>query len=262
VRDWTFLSAADLPVYLLALARVSGVLALAPVFGSPLAPRPVKAFLALVLAALFLPLVRGAGVPADAGIGVLALAAAGELAFGLVIGFAAALLFAAVQLAGQILDQELGVQQAALLDPFSDAPVAVVGQFKVFLATVVYLLVDGHHYLLASVAESFQAVPLLAASLGADAALHLSSSLPRDLFRMAAQIAAPALVTVFLVTLALAFMARGVPELNAFGTAFPVRFAAGLLVLALGVGLFVAAFKTQTLRHADSVGRLVGLLGG
>jgi flagellar biosynthesis protein FliR len=79
---------------------------------------------------------------------------------------------------------------------------------------------------------------------------------------MAAQIAAPALVTVFLVTVALAFMARGVPELNPFGTALPVRFAAGLAVLAAGVGIFATAFEAQTLRHSESVRRLVGLLGG
>ena len=256
------LAPADLPVFLLALCRVSGVVALAPVFGTPMAPAPLKAFLSLVLAAVFFPLVRGAGVPADAGFLDLALAGAGELAVGLAIGFAAALLFAAVQLAGQILDQELGVQQAALLDPFSDAPVAVVGQFKVFLATLVYLLLNGHLLLLAAVGESFRAVPLLGASLREGAGLHLSSALPVDLFRMAAQIAAPALVTVFLVTLALAFMARGVPELNPFGTAIPVRFAAGLLVLAVGVGIFVSVFESQALRHHDSVRRLIGLLGG
>jgi flagellar biosynthetic protein FliR len=221
----SLLSAADLPVFLLALCRVSGVVALAPVFGTPMAPMPLKAFLSLALAVVFFPLVRGAGVPAEAGFLDLALAGAGELAVGLALGFAAALLFAAVQLAGQILDQELGIQQAALLDPFSDSPVAVMGQFKVFLATVVYLLLNGHLLLLAALGESFRAVPLLGGALGEGAGLHLSSAMPAELFRAAAQIAAPALVTVFLVTVALAFMSRGVPELNPFGTAFPLRFA-------------------------------------
>ena len=254
----TRLGPADLPLFLLTLCRVSGLMVAAPVFGSPMPPPPVKAFLALTLSALVYPTARSGALPPDASLATLALAGAGELAVGLALGFAAALLFAAVQFAGQILDQELGVGQAGLLDPFSDGTVAVLAQFKVFLATVVYLLIDGHHFLVAAAVDSFRAVPLLSGGPPSAALEGITTGLAADVFRMGLQIAAPPLATVFLVTVAFGFVSRAVPEMSLFGLVFPLRLALGLLVLALTVGVFTTGFEAMHGRHMDAVRRLFG----
>src|SRR5579862_1957102 len=250
------------PAFLLVLCRVSGVVMVAPVFGSASVPAPVKVFLSLVLSVLLAPLVAGPGVAAPAGAAALALAVAGELAVGLAIGFASALLFAGVRLGGHLIDQELGLLQANLLDPELEEQVSVVGQFKVLLATLVWLLIDGHHLLISSVTDSFRAVPLLGARVTEGAALQLSDTLMRDVFRMGVGIAAPALVTLFLITVAMAFMARTAPEMNVFSLSFTLRLAVGLVVVALGVGLFVAGFESRALQHSAAVRVLIGLLGG
>src|SRR5262249_43819388 len=155
----------------------------------------------------------------------LAIAVLQELSVGLLIGFAASLLFAAVQAGGQLLDQELGLVVASVLDPVTNEPVSLLGQFKLLLAALVYLLIDGHHFLIRAVADSFRVVPMGGLRLGRGAAMHLSDTLPRDLFRIAVQIAAPSIVTLFLITIALAFMARTVPEMNLFVLGFPIRLA-------------------------------------
>src|SRR5439155_13973417 len=109
---------------------------------------------------------------------------------------------------------ELGLLSASVFDPITNEQVSIVSQFKLFLAMVIYLLIDGHHLLLRAVAESFRAVPIGWLRVGKGAATHLSDTLLRDLFRMAVQIAAPSIVTMFLITIALAFMARTIPEMN------------------------------------------------
>src|SRR5436190_15275651 len=149
------------PVFLLVLFRVAGVLMVAPVFGSQTVPAAVKVFLSLLLALLFFPFVKGQGAAVPMEPVLLVLAVAWELAVGLLIGFAAALLFAGVQFGGHLIDQELGLQQANLLDPVLNEQISIMGQFKVLLATLVYLLINGHHLLLAAVSDSFRAVPLL-----------------------------------------------------------------------------------------------------
>jgi flagellar biosynthetic protein FliR len=255
------LSGSDLTLFLLAFFRVAGIVMVAPVFGSPLVPPVVRVFLALLLAVLFFPFVGRPGAPPP-GLGGAALAVLGEAGVGLLIGFAASLLFTAVQMGGRLVDREIGLQVADLFDPLTNEPASILGPFKVFLATVVYLLIDGHHLLLAAVSDSFRAVPLLGVRLGEGAVLHVSDTLTRDLFRAAVQIAAPALVTLFLVTVALAFMARTVPEMNVFLLSFSVRVLVGLAVLAAGVGLFVTVFHDMTVRHSAAVRALTGLLGG
>ena len=256
------LTAGDGPVFLLVLFRITGVMMLAPVFGSAMAPAPVKIFLSLVLAMLFFPIVRAPeGVVAFEG-PVLVLSVVWELAVGLLIGFAAAMLFAGVQFGGHLIDQELGLLQANFLDPILNEQISIVGQFKVLLATLVYLLINGHHLLIGAVSDSFRAVPILGLRFSQGAVLHLSDTLMRDLFRMGIEIAAPALVTLFLVTIAMAFMARTAPEMNIFALSFTLRIAVGFLVIAVGVGLFVAGFENRALQQSAAVKALMGMLGG
>jgi len=253
---------ADGPVFLLVFFRITGVLMLAPIFGSGMAPAPVKIFLSLVLAVLFFPLLQAKDAPVGLEGTALVLAVIWELAVGLLIGFASALLFAGVQFGGHLIDQELGILQANLLDPMLNEQISIVGQFKVLLATVVYLLINGHHLLIAAVSDSFRAVPLLGLKFSQGAALHLSDTLMRDVFRMGIEIAGPALVTLFLVSIAMAFMARTAPEMNIFALSFSLRIAVGLIVVALGVGLFVAGFENRAIRQSSAVQTLVGMLGG
>jgi flagellar biosynthetic protein FliR len=255
-------AAAGGPVFLLVLFRITGVMMLAPVFGSAMAPAPVKIFLSLVLSLLFFPMVKGQGAAVPMGATLLVLAVGWELAVGLLIGFAASLLFAGVQFGGHLIDQELGLQQANLLDPMLNEQISIMGQFKVLLATLVYLLINGHHLLITALSDSFRTVPLMGLRFSEGAALHLSDTLIRDVFRMGVEIAAPALVTLFLITIALAFMARTAPEMNIFGLSFSLRLAVGFVVIALGVGLFVAGFESRQMQQSLAVRTLVGLLGG
>jgi flagellar biosynthetic protein FliR len=250
------------PVFLLVFFRITGVMMLAPVFGSPVAPAALKILLSLVLALLFFPLVQAKDVPGAMDGTVLALAAMWELAVGLLIGFAAALLFAGVQFGGHLIDQELGLLQANLLDPMLNEQISIMGQFKVLLATLVYLLINGHHLLIGAVSDSFRAVPMLGLKFSQGAALQVSDTLVRDMFRMGVEIAAPALVTLFLVTIAMAFMARTAPEMNIFALSFSLRLAVGFVVIALGVGLFVVGFENRQLQHSAALRTLIGMLGG
>src|SRR5204863_4457051 len=134
--------------------------------------------------------------------------------------------------------------------------------FKVLLATLVYLLINGHHLLIAALSDSFRSVPLLGLKFSQGVALHLSDTLMRDVFRMGVEIAGPALVTLFLVTIAMAFMARTAPEMNIFALSFSLRLAVGFVVIALGVGLFVVGFESRQVQHSAAVQSLIGLLGG
>jgi len=256
------LSSGDLPFFLLALFRVSGVVMVAPLFGSGVVTPNIRALLSIVLAVVFFPLVGRPEAPVDPNLGTYTMAVLQELGLGLLLGFASAMIFSAVQFGGQIIDQELGIMMANILDPLTNEQLSIIGQFKLFLATVVYLLIDGHHHLLRAVGDSFRTIPIGGMRLSDGAVMHVSDTMVRDLFRMAVQIAAPSLVTLFLVTVALAFMARTVPELNIFVLGFSLRVGVGLAVLAIGIGIFVYGLDPMIRREGDSVSRFLNLLGG
>src|SRR6266850_6176162 len=126
------------PLFVLLAIRIGGMVLSAPIFGSPPVPATIKGALAILLAFVFTPL--AGSPPVDAwSPGAFVLAAGAEFAVGLLIGFTASLLFAAVRLGGHLVDQDMGISLAGVLDPTSDEPEAVVSQFQTLLALIVYL---------------------------------------------------------------------------------------------------------------------------
>jgi flagellar biosynthetic protein FliR len=92
-------------------------------------------------------------------------------------------------------------------------------------------------------------VPLLGLVLQERAVLLVADEMMRDLFSSAFRLAAPAVVTIFLVTLAMAFMARVVPEMNIFMMGFTLRIIIGLLVVMFAVGIFADMFVVHSERY-------------
>jgi flagellar biosynthetic protein FliR len=245
------------PFFALLAVRLGGLLLSAPIFGSPPVPMALRCALALLLAFMFAPL---AGAPPDGAwtSGAFILAAGGELAVGLLIGFTASLLFSAVRLAGHLVDQDMGLSLAAVLDPASDEPAAVVSQFQTLLALIVYLVINGHHILLTSVAESLRVLPVGGGFATAGATPGLVGEMAARLFVVGLALAIPALATLFLVTVAMAFLARTVPEMNLITLGYPMRHLVGLAALAISVGFFVRVFARMS---SDQEGILRGVLG-
>ena len=249
------------PFFVLVALRLGGVALSAPLFGSPDIPAPIRGALALLLAFLFTPL---AGTPPAEPMssGAFVLAAGAEIAIGLLIGFTASLLFAAVKLSGHLADQDMGMSLSGVLDPSSEEPVTVVSRFQVLLALVVYLVINGHHILLSSVAESLRAVPVGGGIALAGASPGLVASMAGKLFVAGVSLAIPALATLLLVTVAMAFLARAVPEMNLLTLGYPMRTLVGMAALAVSVGFFVRAFARLASDQEGILRGLAGMLGG
>ncbi|MBE3590228.1 MAG: flagellar biosynthetic protein FliR [Firmicutes bacterium] len=236
-------------------ARAAAVTATAPVFGASFVPGVLRVGLALGVSYALWPSVRAPVPPADLwGDAAFVL---GEAVTGLAIGLMSRMAFAAVQAMGSLLDLDLGFGAASLLDPASEQPLPLLGNFMNLFATVVYLLSNAHYVLLAALAESFRVLPP-----GTWAAPSFARPLVDAFaaaFLTAVQLAVPVLAASFLVTVALAVLSRAVPQLNVFLLGLPVKSAVGLLGLALLLPIY--AGMMQRLFPADA-GALLGPLGG
>jgi len=229
----------EFTVFLLVLARVSAIFAATPVLGGRDVPVQLKAGLALILALVLLPVVAAPpqGVPAHLwayGLWVL-----GEVGVGLLLGFAALLLFVAAQVAGQIIDFELGFGIVNVIDPEFGHQLPLVGSFKNLLALLVFLGLNGHHVVIRALAGSFRVLPPGQARWAPELTGNVVGLLGQ-LFVFALQLAAPVMAAIFLVNLALGIVSRTVPQMNVFVVGLPVQAAVGLAVLALVLPFTVA----------------------
>lgn len=249
------------PVFMLIAMRTGAILFVSPVFGARFVPAQWKVVFTILLSLLILPLVASpaGGTPGD--LLPWAAAAVKELAVGLLLGFIANLVLAAVQAAGELLDINLGFGIANILDPQSGQTVPLMGNFHQVLAMLVFLTVNAHHVFLSALVTSFQVVPLGAAQAEPglrDAVLQMFAGL----FVTALKLAAPVLGALFITDFALGIISRAVPQMNLFAVGLPVKLLIGLLVLAASMPVFVALTDQAWGDALRQWGGAMRLLGG
>jgi len=223
------------PVFVLVLFRIAGMMMFAPLFGSAKIPRLVKAMFTIVLA---MGMMAGVKAPRQMPQSPweLAIGIGGEMAFGLAMGTAVSLIFIAAQWAGEIIGQQMGLNSGELFDPMYGGAGNLVGDLYQMLTLTIFLAVGGHRALLRGVHASFDSLPLLSAGIN-QSILDLLVGLFQSTAMLAIQLAAPMLVTMLVVDLALGVIGKTMPQLNVMSMGLTVRALIGVLVLILGLSL-------------------------
>lgn len=226
-----------LDIFLLLFLRMMGLFATAPIWSNRLVPVQIRVALAMVTAVVVAPLFT-AMAPVES-LAALVVLAVRELLVGMVIGFVAALAFAAVQLAGQLLDLNMGLSMVNLLDPMTNTQMPVMGNFLYILAMLIFFTINGHHMLLRAVMDSYALVPLGTANLSPNLA-ETVANMGANLFLLGFKVAAPVLAAIFLTTIALGVLNRAVPQMNVFVIGMPVQLAVGLFMTMVFLPLYVS----------------------
>ena len=223
------------PTFLLVFFRLAGMMLFAPLFGSARIPRRVKALLVAVLA---LTVTGGIERPAvlPASLGELTTGIAGELAFGLAMGMVLSFVFISVQWAGEIIGQQMGLNLSEVFDPQFGSQGSLIGEMYFMLTLAVFLTLGGHRAMLRGVHESFEFLPLLSAGL-TESLLDLLVGLLQGAAALAVKLAAPMLVTVLIVDLALGLIGRTMPQMNVMAAGLSLRSIVGTAVILLGLSL-------------------------
>jgi flagellar biosynthetic protein FliR len=218
-------------VFLLVLVRTSSIFLIAPVLGNANVPARTKVGLSFILAMIFTPFLMNTPLTFDFQTPYgLAVAVLQEIAIGVLIGFLAQILFAALQFAGQSVGMQMGYSMSNVFDPGSHAQVSVMAQLYLFIGVLVFLSLDGHHWLVIALQKSFTSVPLGTFVLD-ERAIGLLISVSNELFWIALTLMAPVLGVLVLAELAMGIVARIMPQMNIFVASFPVKIGLGIITL-------------------------------
>lgn len=227
---------------LLISARMLSFISVAPFYSVGNPPPMFKGAFGLSLALLLYPVIS---LPNLVNMKILTFAAllAGEVVVGLILGYTATLVFNSIRIAGQLLDVQIGLSMAAIFDPQSESQNTLLSQFLYSLAVLIYMLVDGHHQLLQSLAKSYELIPLTSFELGDGKFVWQMVEIFSGVIVLALKIAGPVLAVLVIIDLSLGLVARTVPQLNVFMLAFPLKIGLGILALAIVSPLFASVFK-------------------
>lgn len=231
---------ASLEVVMLAGVRIAAFLVVAPPFSHRAIPGTVKAMLATGLALVAAPRVAASAPRAGSSIATGTATFIGDLLLqvvvGAALGFLVALVFSAVQSAGNLIDLFGGFQLAQAFDPMSMTNGAQFSRLYMMTTVVLLFASDAYHLVIAGLVRTFDALPLGTplnlAALGSAATTGLT-----DMFLAALQVAGPLIVVLFLADAGLGLLTRVAPALNAFALGFPLKI---LLTVTLGVTAYLA----------------------
>jgi len=215
--------------------RFGTATALTPIFGSTSLPGFVRVALSLafgIAVAASLPSAAIQGVGALA-IPTLALALLREAVIGAVfsIGFLSA--YAATQVAGRVLDIQIGFGVAGILNPATNAFSPLLGSLFGMVGIAIFLSMDGHHQLLRALQFSSEIAPPNATSHGINASAILQQS--ALMFVYGLMLAAPVMLALLLIDITLAVYARSLPQLNILVLSFAIKVVVGMLLLAVSL---------------------------
>lgn len=225
--------------FLLVFARVTGTLSTAPVFSSKIIPVVARIGLAILLSLFIVPISSLAADRSPSSLMVLAWWLVIELIYGLTAGYVAALFFYSVQMAGELIDMQIGFGMINMFDPQFGQQVPLIGNFKFLMAISVFLALQGHHMIIIAMADNFRAVPLGAAVHLSDATSFMVDAVA-NLFVMALRISLPVLGTVLMTDVALGILARIMPQMNVFVVGITGKLVVGIFMLFLILPFYVS----------------------
>lgn len=207
--------------------RVLALFTSAPVFSMRVIPVRVRiglAFLVALCAQAVLP-----EQPVISLNGREALAALlQQVGVGLAMGFAVRLVFAAIELAGEVMGLQMGLNFASFFDPMSNGQISAVTRFYSNISMLLFVVLNGHLLVLLAVVKSFERFPVNGSVLQAIAQMHLHT-LGAGIFASALWIALPMIALMLFVNLALGIISRVAPQMNIYAVGFPVTLTVGLL---------------------------------
>lgn len=232
----------------------------APVLGSANFPMMGKAGLSALAALLIVPTLSTMGTPLPDAPFAFALLAVGELMVGLILGFVMMLVFASIQLAGQIIDLQTGFGMMNVFNPALETQFPVFGFFMFILAVLYLLAINGHHLMIRALVSTYGHVPV--GGFAAKPALFFDlAGIGQGMFIDGVTLAAPLAAAMLLTYATLGLLSRVVPQIHLFIVGFPLTIAVGLLLMALAVGVFLRAVDGMFDRMFHQVEALIRGMG-
>jgi flagellar biosynthetic protein FliR len=217
-------------MFFLVFLRVAAIVMMVPIFSSKSIPFLFRIGFAFAASMLLFGILRLEATPILTEFVPFVIGVVGEIMIGIIIGLSVKLVFAGVQMAGQMAGYQMGLALANVMDPDSSQQMPILSQYNNLFALLIFLVINAHHWFLRALAESYRLVPPMNFRYS-NSLMEQLINLGGNMFVIAIQIGAPVIAALLLTSVAFGLVARTVPQMNVFIVAMPLKIAVGLLFL-------------------------------
>ncbi len=249
---------AQLFLFELIVARISGFIIFSPLFGRNNINNFVKAGLILVLSIFTLGTVSTT-VSEPQNTLQLIFAILPEFFFGFVLGFIMQLFFMVVQFGGEVIDVQMGLTMAQMYDPNTQTQMSVTASYLNILYVLIFFAQNGHYTLLRIVLTSGDIL-----AFGSSTITENITPYVMDIFAscivLGVKLAMPILAAELLGLVGMGILMKAIPQINAFVINIDLKVLIGLVLLFalfVPIGEFLLQVEVEML---NSLQTAVGII--
>ena len=253
--DW-----AELTLFIYVSARMSGFVLFNPLFGRSNIPGLVRAGFILVLT-VSVSFTTGQTVAVPSGFLILLIHIVLELALGFLLGLVMHFFFYIPRLAGEAIDNQMGMTMNQIYDPASQSNMSVSGVLLNLLMTLLFFAANGHHTLLRIILTSGDILPFGTVSIGDDM-LNRMLELFMECTVFAVKLCLPILAAELLGQIGMGVLMKVIPQINVFSINIELKVIIGLIMIFLLISPFSEFFLKIETQMLDSLKNIMTLASG
>lgn len=250
----------DFITVFLIFIRVTALLFTAPVFSNSVFPTTAKLFFGLIIAYVTFFTIPPYQFNYDQGILLLAFLGFKEAITGLIMGFALNFVFYGISYAGMQIGTDIGLNMASMMDPTIEMENNIIGQILNYAAILLFLTINGHHYIIRGLMISYKLIPLGHYSIN-QSVLELLVKYSAGIFIIAIKISAPIMVAFFLIHIASGIISRIIPQMQVFFVLQPVQIGVGLFLVVASIPLIVIVMRLLLQEYENTLMELIKVMG-
>jgi len=235
--------------------RISAMMMAAPVFGARLMPvriRIIMAFAFSFIAVPMLPMVPQVDPVSFSAVSIIAQ----QILIGLAMGLMIQMVFQALVIAGEAIANGMGLGFARMVDPANGVQVPVVSQFLIVMATLLFVVLNGHLMMIDMVVQSFRILPISETGLSSQGIWDVVSW-ASQMFAGGLLVALPAVTALLVVNVSMGVITRAAPQLNIFAVGFPLMILLGFIFLTMTAPSMLTRFTHMVMDSFDAITMLL-----
>lgn len=214
--------------FLLVMIRLTVFISISPGFSHSSFPTITKVALAVGLALPIMGVIPAMGT--ELAMGVFVILAIKELLIGMALGYITLLFFSAVEIAGTLVDFQVGFSMGQIYDPSLGVSVSNYGRVYYWISIMIFFLADMHHQVITTLVQSYQWAPLdqlTFTHIGMEGIIKLFGYT----FATAIQLAVPLIIVALLSELTLALISRTVSQIDVLILGMPMKTLISLIIM-------------------------------
>jgi flagellar biosynthetic protein FliR len=227
--------------FMLVFARVGAMVMLLPGLGESNIPVRIKLAIALLLTLIILPLHRADYHVSMEALSALLVLMVYEILIGIVLGATARVTLAALQVAGAVIAQQLGLGSITSVDVTQGQQGVLIGNFLTLLGVTMLFATDSHHLVIAALNDSYSIFSPGEVMPSGDVAA-LATRAFAAAFKIGMQLAAPFLVFGLVFNVGLGVLARLMPQMQVYFVGVPLSILSGFLIFTVVLTAMMGTF--------------------